>query len=148
HAQGGLVAASGAVVAADELVGVGDAFHFRVGVVVGIEQVHAVQADAQHVVDPVRDAAVERVVVVGDQVVSAVDLGVVLRAPGIGQARAPALVLEERADVDLVLGVVRQRIAAVGLGVGPGVVGQQAEAGRQGVLERGGEALHGGVAGV
>ena len=148
HAQGRHVAAAGAVVAADQLLGVGDPFDLRVRVVVGVEQVHSIQAHAQELVDPVGDVGVQRVVVVGDQEVAAVYLGVVLRAPGVGDARAPVVVLEERADVDLVLRVVRQRIAVVGLGVGVGVVGQQAEAGAEGLLERRREALDAGVAGV
>src|SRR5690606_18350562 len=91
---------------------------------------------------------VQRVVVVGHQVIAAVDLGVVLRAPGIGQACAEPVVLEERADVDLVLGAVGQVIAAVGLGIGIGVVREQAQAAGEVGLERSREPLDGGAAGI
>ena len=60
--------AAGAVVAADQLVGVLDPRDLGVGVVVAVQQVHAVQAQAEVVVDLEVEAGVERVVVVLENV--------------------------------------------------------------------------------
>src|SRR5690606_22309060 len=105
----------------------GELLHLRVGVVLLVEQVHAFQGNGQVIVDLVGNRGVHRGVVHGPQVAATADVGEVLVTPVVGHARGELLVLVERGEIELVLGVVGQRTAIGSLAIGVGVVGDDAE---------------------
>ncbi|MNM83628.1 hypothetical protein D3C81_956910 [compost metagenome] len=105
--------------------------------IVLVEQVHRIELYRQVVVDAIAERGIQRAVVIGPHLrVGGCHAGEVLVTPAVGEACAPVALFEVRADVELVLGVERQRATIIGFAIGERVVGHDAEAQAQVLLPR------------